>query len=302
MKWLEKLQAEALRSEEWKALQQSILSRIDAKLAAQGIGLFTDLNETEQRIFMDEVEKELADGSDAYAAFRDSLGGSLDATLVPLSRRPPHGASPTDDAGIHTDPAVYTDLAAAAAVALLRRRPDRFADLRCVGCRGLPPPLRRAVWAERLAHRDARAEYERRLAGEDGGGGGRLAVASRRDADIAAACRAALDGDLAGQVSADHLLAIKVASPPPSDAPIPSHNFGSRARARKGGQCRRGAGRGADPNARASVRGAGGRAKAPVRPRAHGRQAGTRAHGERAPPAPHHHPRHRRSRGGKGGG
>ena len=205
MDLLERLRNEALQSQQWKALYDLIMIRVRTKLESQGTNLFTDLSDTEQQIFMDELEKEMQGGSPEYHVFRESLGGSLDALLLPLTKPPP----PQPGAAAHPLPAVHTRLAAAVATDLLRSRPDRLAELRAVCCRGLPPALRRAAWAARLAHHDARAEYEGRLAGEDGGGG-RLAVTSRRDADIAAACRAALDGELGGEVSADHLHVVKV--------------------------------------------------------------------------------------------
>jgi hypothetical protein len=209
---LDRLQEDSLRSQQWKVLFEFVVNRVKTKLESQGMGLFTDLSETEQQIFMDELEKELQGSSPEYAAFRESLGTTLDAELLPLSR-PPHS---TTGALTHPQPAIHARTAAVVATDLLRRRPDRLADLRAACCCGLPPALRRAAWAARLAHHDARAEYERRLAGADGGGGGRLAVTSRHDADIAAACREAMDGELEGEVPSELLHTIKARPAPAS--------------------------------------------------------------------------------------
>ena len=133
--WLEKLRHDALYSQQWKVLHELILNRVNEKLKIQEIALFTDLSQTEQRIFMDELEREMQSGCETYLAFRESLGGSLDESLLRLSTQSGTGA------GAHPSPALHARLAASATADLLRRRPDRLADLRSACCRGLPPPF-----------------------------------------------------------------------------------------------------------------------------------------------------------------
>ena len=199
-------------------------------LAKTGLGLWAELPEEEKDVLLNEIGEEVRN-SDAFRLFFERLGGTIDDALLrqenleflqsAATAKPPHGRATVDapahlaaadGAAAHAAAALPPDVDLRAALeerrpkrhpevvrlleiagdgasALLRRAPGNFNSIRVIGCRGLPTSLRLEVWKQQLRNAAARREFVLASAAD------RLAVLSKKDAEIAKSCRVVLDGE-----------------------------------------------------------------------------------------------------------
>ena len=215
--WVTEIKREALLSEEWVQLSKTVESRVQEKLAKRGLQVWSQLSDAEKEIFVDEVEEDICHER-TYQRFYRRLGGSLDRTLLKLEDTEwrftratrgevvPRGfEEQAEEKHRFPDIVKVLEIAGEGAGALLRRWPDRLNELKVVGCRGLPPGLRREVWRLQLEHAEARMEYEK-MVNEH-----RLGVISKLDVQITKSCRQLIDAEFEQYRDdlSDHLMNIK---------------------------------------------------------------------------------------------
>jgi hypothetical protein len=180
--WLDDLRDEMMVSPEWQALTKRVYHSVQDRLKQNHIQFFSDLNDVEKSLFIDEVERSLA-ADHVYKSFQGVLSRGLDECLSNEVETKLLKSGSTRDNKVN----MILDLAADGATKLLKRLPGEKSTLRVMLNHELPGPLRKQAWGMYLGHPEARTKYDRDVLTS------RMGTMSDHDADISSKCQAMID-------------------------------------------------------------------------------------------------------------
>jgi hypothetical protein len=180
--WLENMRAGLMSSQEWQNLTTVVYHSVQDRLKQNHIQFFSDLNDVEKALFIDEVERSLAHDN-VYKKFQGVLSRSLDESLSNQVEREllESGSSRVNKVDM------ILERAAEGATRLLKRLPSEKSIMRIMLNHEFPGPLRKQVWSMFLGHPEARQKYERDVVKS------RMSTISDRDADISNKCQTLID-------------------------------------------------------------------------------------------------------------
>ena len=140
---------------------------------------FSDLNDAEKRLLVDDAEKSLVENA-SYLTFEHKLAELIDQSLLDLveSEASLSSASPEE---------IIVKRAAEGVRELLKNSQGGASTLSLLLNQELPPSLRKEIWQMKLAHPEARRSYELRTSGR------RANTISKADGDIATALETVFD-------------------------------------------------------------------------------------------------------------
>ena len=170
--WLDNMRSDLMSTAEWQNLTTVVYHSVQDRLKQNHIQFFSDLNDVEKALFIDEVERSLAHDS-VYKGFQGVLSRSLDESLSNEVEREllESGSSRTNKVNM------ILERAAEGATSLLKRLPSEKSTMRIMLNHELPGPLRKQAWSMFLGHPEAR-QHERDVIKS------RMSTISDRDVDI----------------------------------------------------------------------------------------------------------------------
>ena len=180
--WLDNMRSDLMSTVEWQNLTTVVYHSVQDRLKQNHIQFFSDLNDVEKALFIDEVERSLAHDS-VYKGFQGVLSRSLDESLSNEVEREllESGSSRTNKVNM------ILERAAEGATSLLKRLPSEKSTMRIMLNHEFPGPLRKQAWSMFLGHPEARQKYERDVIKS------RMSTISDRDADISNKCQIMID-------------------------------------------------------------------------------------------------------------
>ena len=180
--WLDDMRSDLMSSPEWQNLTTVVYHSVQDRLKQNHIQFFSDLNDIEKTLFIDEVERSLANDS-IYKGFQGVLSRSLDESLSNKVEE----ELLTSGSSRENKVTMILDRAAEGATKLLRRLPNEKSTLRIMLNHELPGPLRRQAWGMFLGHPEARKKFDRDFLQS------RMSTISEHDADISSKCQVMID-------------------------------------------------------------------------------------------------------------
>ena len=180
--WLENMRSDLMSSQEWQNLTTVVYHSVQDRLKQNHIQFFSDLNDVEKALFIDEVERSLAHDN-VYKNFQGVLSRSLDESL---SNQVERELLETGSSRVNKVDMIL-ERAAEGATRLLKRLPSEKSTMRIMLNHEFPGPLRKQAWSMFLGHPEARQKYERDVIKS------RMSTISDHDADISNKCQMLID-------------------------------------------------------------------------------------------------------------
>jgi hypothetical protein len=152
--WLQNSKAGLTKSPQWQAMTQAAHAQIKTMLARNNVQYFSDLSDGERVLFMDQVEKSLADG-EIYGDFVSEMGAHLSMNMA-MSVESEFKKKNNEMSKVE----LILKHAAEGTVGVMARLPeDQQATLRLLLNHEFPNPLRFPAWKHFLSSPLKRAEY-----------------------------------------------------------------------------------------------------------------------------------------------
>ena len=181
--WLKDMERAILRTTEWKRLTRDIYEVVQTKMSENAVHFFSDLNEAEKRLLVDQAEQTLITG-DSHKLFEHKLASLIDENLANAVR--------AASASSATSASVEEIIVGRASVGIKELLKDsatsESSTLSLLLNRELPSQLRVQIWKMLLVKPDAKRTYETRAAA-----GRRANMISKIDADIASKLQTIFD-------------------------------------------------------------------------------------------------------------